>query len=138
MVIVLFCELLQNPKCNRKILLTCNSAIDAGNGSVAQEDKVSSEESLEVADNPSKKKSRKVSSKNCDQSDVASEVPSTQQTKKRVAKGHSKDTSVDIIVKQAEITQELSVESNDMKGNLVFFILSGTSWLCCDSKLNAE
>ncbi|XP_055801577.1 DNA-(apurinic or apyrimidinic site) endonuclease, chloroplastic isoform X2 [Solanum dulcamara] len=87
-----------------------------GNGSVAQEDKVSSEGSLEVADNPSKKKSRKVSSKNCDQSDVASEIPSTQQTKKRVAKGHTKDTSVDIIVKQAEITQELSVESNDMKG----------------------
>ncbi|KAL3370606.1 hypothetical protein AABB24_007591 [Solanum stoloniferum] len=89
---------------------------DAGNGSVAQEDKVSSEESLEVADNPSKKKSRKVPSKNCDQSDVASEVPTTRQTKKRVTKGQTKDTSFDIIVKQAEITQEMSIESNDIKG----------------------
>ncbi|KAH0681123.1 hypothetical protein KY284_022208 [Solanum tuberosum] len=89
---------------------------DEGNGSVAQEDKVSSEESLEVADNPSKKKSRKVPSKNCDQSDVASEVPTTRQTKKRVTKGQSKDTSFDIIVKQAEITQEMSIESNDIKG----------------------
>ncbi|XP_059308977.1 DNA-(apurinic or apyrimidinic site) endonuclease, chloroplastic isoform X1 [Lycium ferocissimum] len=90
---------------------------DAGNGSVAQEDQVSSEESLGVADNTSKKKSRKVSSKNRDQSDiVASEVPSTRQTKKRVKKGHTKDTSVDIIVKQAEITEELSIESNDIKG----------------------
>ncbi|XP_049354105.1 LOW QUALITY PROTEIN: DNA-(apurinic or apyrimidinic site) endonuclease, chloroplastic [Solanum verrucosum] len=89
---------------------------DAGNGSVAQEEKVSSEESLEVADNPSKKKSRKVPSKNCDQSDVASEVPTTRQTKKRVTKGQTKDTSFDIIVKQAEITQEMSIESNDIKG----------------------
>ncbi|KAH0682356.1 hypothetical protein KY290_020945 [Solanum tuberosum] len=89
---------------------------DAGNGSVAQEDKVSSEESLEVADNPSKKKSRKVPSKNRDQSDVASEVPTTRQTKKRVTKGQTKDTSFDIIVKQAEITQEMSIESNDIKG----------------------
>ncbi|MCD7459274.1 hypothetical protein HAX54_040533 [Datura stramonium] len=90
---------------------------DAGNGSVAQEDQVSSEASLGVADNTYKKKSRKVSSKNRDQSDVvASEVPSTRQTKKRVAKGPTRDTSVDIIVKQAEITQELSVESNDIKG----------------------
>ncbi|KAK4373724.1 hypothetical protein RND71_009108 [Anisodus tanguticus] len=90
---------------------------DAGNGSVPQEDQVSSEESLGVAGNTSKMKSRKVSSKNRDQSDVvASEVPSTRQTKKRVAKGHRKDTNADIIVKQAEITQELSVESNDIKG----------------------
>ncbi|KAG5609460.1 hypothetical protein H5410_020741 [Solanum commersonii] len=81
---------------------------DAGNGSVAQEDKVSSEGSLEGADNPSKKKSRKVPSKNCDQSNVSSEVPTTWQTKKRVAKGQTKDTSFDIIVKQAEI--------NDIKG----------------------
>lgn len=92
---------------------------------MAQEDKVSSEESLEVADNPSKKKSRKVPSKNRDQSDVASEVPTTRQTKKRVTIGQTKDTSFDIIVKQAEITQEMSIESNDIKGNLVCFILSG-------------
>lgn len=89
---------------------------DAGNGSVAQEDQVSSEESLEVADNPSTKKPRKVSSKNHNQSNIASEVPSTRETKKRVAKGHNKDISVDIIVKQAEITQELSAESTGIKG----------------------
>ncbi|KAK4721152.1 hypothetical protein R3W88_011385 [Solanum pinnatisectum] len=89
---------------------------DAGNGSVAQEDKVSSKESLEVADNISKKKSRKVPSKNRDQGDVASEVPTTRQTKKGVTEGETKDTSFDIIVKQAEITQEMSIESKDIKG----------------------
>ncbi|CAN4089825.1 unnamed protein product [Withania somnifera] len=35
---------------------------------------------------------------------------------KRVAKGHTKDISVDIVVKQAETIQELSTESNDIKG----------------------
>ncbi|TMW84192.1 hypothetical protein EJD97_025643 [Solanum chilense] len=89
---------------------------DAGNGSVAQEDKVSSEESLEVAANPSKKKSRKVPSKNRNQSNVTSKVPTTRQTKKRVTKGQTEDTSFDIIVKQTEITQEMSIESNDIKG----------------------
>lgn len=92
---------------------------------MAQEDQVSSEESLEVADNPSTKKPRKVSSKNHNQSNIASEVPSTRETKKRVAKGHNKDISVDIIVKQAEITQELSAESTGIKGTLVFVVLSG-------------
>ncbi|XP_004236570.2 DNA-(apurinic or apyrimidinic site) endonuclease, chloroplastic [Solanum lycopersicum] len=89
---------------------------DAGNGSVAQEDKVSSEESLEVAANPSKKKSRKLPSKNRNQSNVTSEVPTTRQTKRRVTKGQTEDTSFDIIVKQTEITQEMSIESNDIKG----------------------
>ncbi|XP_015071504.1 DNA-(apurinic or apyrimidinic site) lyase, chloroplastic [Solanum pennellii] len=89
---------------------------DAGNGSVAQEDKVSSEESLEVAANPSKKKSRKVPSKNRNQSNVTSKVPTTRQTKKRVTKGQTEDTSFDIIVKETEITQEMSIESNDIKG----------------------
>ncbi|XP_047268285.1 DNA-(apurinic or apyrimidinic site) endonuclease, chloroplastic isoform X6 [Capsicum annuum] len=87
-----------------------------GNGSVAQEVQISSDESLEVADNTSKKKSRKVSSKHHDQTDVASEVPSTRQTKKRVKKDHIKDTSAEIVAKQAEVTQELSIESNDIKG----------------------
>ncbi|PHU16691.1 DNA-(apurinic or apyrimidinic site) lyase, chloroplastic [Capsicum chinense] len=86
------------------------------NGSVAQEVQISSDESLEVADNTSKKKSRKVSSKHHDQTDVASEVPSTRQTKKRVKKDHIKDTSAEIVAKQAEVTQELSIESNDIKG----------------------
>ncbi|KAK6791257.1 hypothetical protein RDI58_010338 [Solanum bulbocastanum] len=89
---------------------------DAGNGSAAQEDKISSEESLEVANNPSKKKSRKVPSKNRDQGDVASEVPTTRLTKKGVTEGQTKDTSFDIIVKQAEITQEMSIESKDITG----------------------
>ncbi|OIS98969.1 dna-(apurinic or apyrimidinic site) lyase, chloroplastic [Nicotiana attenuata] len=87
---------------------------DAGNGAVAREDQVSSDKSVGVADNTSKRKARKVSS---NQSDVAaSEVSSTRQTKKWVKKDNTKDTSVDIIVKQAEITQELSAESNDIKG----------------------
>lgn len=92
---------------------------------MAQEVQISSDESLEVADNTSKKKSRKVSSKHHDQTDVASEVPSTRQTKKRVKKDHIKDTSAEIVAKQAEVTQELSIESNDIKGNLIFFIWSG-------------
>lgn len=90
---------------------------------MAREDQVSSDKSLGVADNTSKRKARKVSS---NQSDVAaSEVSSTRQTKKRVKKDNTKDTSVDIIVKQAEITQELSAESNDIKGALVFILMSG-------------
>lgn len=92
---------------------------------MAQEDKVSSEESLEVAANPSKKKSRKVPSKNRNQSNVTSEVPTTRQTKRRVTKGQTEDTSFDIIVKQTEITQEMSIESNDIKGNFGIFHLSG-------------
>nr|XP_009784796.1 PREDICTED: apurinic endonuclease-redox protein isoform X1 [Nicotiana sylvestris] len=87
---------------------------DAGNGSVAQEDQVSSEKSLGVVDNTSKRKARKVSS---NQRDVAaSEVSSTRKTKKRVKEDNTKDTSADIIVKQAEITLGLSAESNDIKG----------------------
>ena len=90
---------------------------------MAQEDKVSSEESLEVAANPSKKKSRKLPSKNRNQSNVTSEVPTTRQTKRRVTKGQTEDTSFDIIVKQTEITQEMSIESNDIKGNFGIFHL---------------
>lgn len=109
---------------------------------MAREDQVSSDKSLGVADNTSKRKARKVSS---NQSDVAaSEVSSTRQTKKRVKKDNTKDTSVDIIVKQAEITLGLSAESNDIKGASVFSVWLfctlpySTSLLCFVSVLNDE
>ncbi|PHT68697.1 hypothetical protein T459_28184 [Capsicum annuum] len=77
------------------------------NHTTISEDQVSSDESLEVAGSTSKKKSRKVSSKNHDQSDIASEELSIESNdikgKKKVSSAHiGGSEGVDLSVNQDE------------------------------------